>query len=129
VKTPRRRFVLALACAFPVAAQDSRDAGLVRLEALLQAQLSRPKGALPLPWRESILTPDPGRLVWRSRSLTVRPGGDVFRVALDPVTRWYFVAQAAGGSARPRFFGPIEETSEGQFVEALVIKGRKPVKP
>jgi len=115
---------------------EDSDVGLARLEAVLERQLGRRKGALPLPWRESILTPATARLVWHARSLSVRLGGDVFRVALDPVTRWYFVAQVPQGSVRPRFFGPIEETIEGSFVEAFAAAptpsappGRKRARP
>jgi hypothetical protein len=109
---------LGLALALPALAQERQDPGLLRLEAALEKQLSRRKGALPLPWRESILTPASERLVWRARSLVVHPGGDVFRVALDPTTRWYFVVQANGGG-RPRFFGPLEEAAMGVFVESF----------
>ena len=86
---------------------------------MLEKQLQRRKNALPLPWREAILAPATARLVWHPRSLALRPGGDSFRVAFDPQTQWYFVAQISSGGEQPRYFGPIAEKSTGVFAEAI----------
>lgn len=98
---------------------ESSEGGLKRLWTVLEKQLKRPKKALPLPWREAILPPNTSRLVWYPGMLSARPGGEVFRAAVDPMTQWYFVAQMPADDARPRFFGPIAEASPGVFVEAI----------
>ena len=90
-----------------------------RLWEVLEKQLQRPGSALPLPWREAILLPATARLVWHPRSQAARAGGEVFRVAIDPLTQWYFVAQVPADGARPRYFGPIVEAGPGVFVEAI----------
>ena len=101
-------------------AQEGRDEGLAALAALLEAQLARRKGALPLPWRESIVDPDRSRLVWYQRSFgSAAAPGDTFRVAFDPATRWYFVVRVSKGSARTKTFGPLERQPKGGFVEAF----------
>lgn len=126
--TPERRHVLglaALAALVPAFAQDGRDEGMAVLAAQLEKQLTRRKGALPLPWRESILDPDRARLVWHPRNYgTPAAAGDVFRVAFDPVTRWYFVVRVPKGGARTQYFGPFERQAKGGVVEAFA----KPVK-
>jgi len=101
------------------------DGGLLRLWSVLQKQLARRKDALPLPWRESIVTPSTARVVWYARSLSMRAGGDSFRVGFDPTTRWYFVAQAPAGGLMPRFFGPLEEDGKGVFVETFAPPSRQ----
>ncbi len=117
----RRRATLALALvlARPVRAQGPDGGGLARLAAVLEKQWSGRKGPLALPWKESILTPATARLVWYPRRLAPRPGGDAVRLAFDPLTQWYFVAQVSAGSPRPRYFGPLEERGKGHFVEAF----------
>ena len=100
-------------------APDGEDGGLKRLWAVLEVQLQRPRKALPLPWREAFLPPATARLVWHPRSMPARSGDARFRVAIDPLTQWYFVAQASSGGAQPRYFGPIAESSPGVFVDAI----------
>jgi hypothetical protein len=119
----QRRPVLGVFLGMPLApaawSQDDVDAGLKRLAVVLEAQLARRPGALPLPWRESIVAPAKARLVWFARSLVARSAPGSFRVAVDPLTRWYFVAHARGEGAPLQFFGPLEETRKGVFVESL----------
>lgn len=122
--TPARRTLLGLlalgATASVTRAQDGRDAGLAALAALLEKQLARKKGALPLPWRESILDPDRSRLVWHARNLSSAAApGDLFRVAYDPLTRWFFIVRVPRGGARARTYGPLEGQPKGGFVEAF----------
>jgi len=105
--------------------QDNRDPGLLRLEASVQQQIAQRKGASPLPWRACFITPDAGRLVWRPRS-AAGPGGGTYRVALDPQTRWYFVARGESGGGAIQFFGPLEETGKGVFVDALAVASESP---
>jgi hypothetical protein len=122
-----RRLVclLALAVSLGATAQDRRDEGLSRLAAMLDKQLSLRKGALPLPWSESILDPRASRLVWYPRSLTTRASkGDAYRVAFDPVTHWYFVARVPKGGGRLQYFGPLEAGDKGSFVEAFGRAGQ-----
>lgn len=119
----RRRLLAALlgcASATRALAQAGRDEGLAALAALLEAQLARRKGALPLPWRESIVDPDRARLVWHPRSFvsTAAPG-DTFRVAFDPATRWYFIVRVSKAPARSKTFGPLERQAKGGFAEAF----------
>lgn len=121
---PTRRRLLAALLAGTIAsrarAQQGRDEGLAALAALLEAQLARRKGALPLPWRESIVDPERSRLVWHQRSLTTAAApGDTFRVAYDPATRWYFVVRVGKGAASTRTYGPLERQAKGGFVEAF----------
>lgn len=104
-----------------VAAAGAADGGgLDRLARVLEKQLALAKGDA-LPWRESILVPATARLVWRPAGVRARPGGDAFRPAFDPLTHWYFVALVAQGSDKPRFFGPLEETRPGVFVESFGV--------
>lgn len=119
----RIALIWALAASLPARGAEG-GAGLARLAALVEKHLAaKGKGksaAAALPWRESILTPDTSRLVWYGRSLVARPGAETtYRVALDPATRWYFVAQVPKGGTRPRYFGPLEESDKGGFVEAF----------
>ncbi len=95
------------------------DGGLKRLWAALEKRLQQPRNALPLPWREAFLPPATARLVWHARSLTARTGGASFRVAIDPLTQWYFVAEVPADGVQPRYFGPIAEAEPGVFVEAI----------
>ncbi|MEO8124657.1 MAG: hypothetical protein ABI633_11465, partial [Burkholderiales bacterium] len=90
-----------------------------RLEQILETQLARGKGALPLPWSETILQPDTARFVWRAHSLSAPKGGGVFRVAIDPPTRWYYIGQAGTAGAPLTLYGPIEEAAKGRFIDAL----------
>ena len=123
--TARRRArrllcLLALTAGVGAPAQGQRDAGLDRLAALLERQLSQRKGALPLPWRESIIDPVASRLVWYPRSVVTRAtGGDAYRAAFDPSTRWYFVARVPKAGGRLQYFGPLEAVAKGVFVEAF----------
>ncbi len=109
----------AQALATPDVAPPDSGNGLSRLWAALEKQLQRPKNALPLPWREALPPPATARLVWHPRSLAVRSGGVMFRVGIDPLTQWYFVAQVPAGGAQLRYFGPIVEAHPGVFVEAI----------
>ncbi|MCO5124012.1 MAG: hypothetical protein M9915_09765 [Rhizobacter sp.] len=93
--------------------------GLRRLEAVLEKQLDRGKRALPLPWRETILEPDTARLVWWPRTLRSPAGAGGYRVALDPPTRWYYIAWTGAAGGRLTFYGPLEESAKGSFVDAL----------
>ena len=122
--TPSRRAVLGALLAGAASAgslaQEGRDEGLAALAAQLEAQLARRKGALALPWHESIIDPDRSRLVWHQRTLTSAAApGDSFRVAFDPVTHWYFVVRVSKGTARTKTFGPLERLPKGGFVEAF----------
>ena len=123
--TPPRRgrrwvCLLALAASLGASAQGQRDDGLGRLASVLEKQLSQRKGALPLPWRESILDPVASRLVWYPRSVATRATkGDAYRAAFDPVTRWYFVARVPKAGGRLQYFGPLEAGAKGAFVEAF----------
>lgn len=95
------------------------EPGLRRLEAVLEKRLDQGKSALPLPWHETILKPKTARLVWRPRTLPSPAGVGGFRVAIDPPTRWYFVAGTGSAGAPLTFYGPLEEGAKGAFVEAL----------
>ncbi len=113
--------VFAQASAPRASTRDMRgdDPGLLRFESALEQQLARGKDALPLPWRETILKPDTARLVWRPRTLPSPAGAGGFRAAIDPPTRWYYVAWTGGAGAPLTLYGPLEEGAKGAFVDAL----------
>ncbi len=129
--TRRRRFVFALVALgwAHVVAQEATppaegiggrdDPGLRRLEAVLEKQLDLGKNALPLPWRVTILKPNTARLVWWPRTLPSPAGTGGFRVAIDPPTRWYYIAWTGDVGAPLTFYGPLEEGAKGAFVDAL----------
>lgn len=97
------------------------DPGLQRLEATLATQLARGRDALPLPWRETILKPNTARLVWRAHSLSAPKEGDIFRVAIDPPTRWYYIGRIPRAGMLLTLYGPLEEGAKGTFRRRAVV--------
>jgi hypothetical protein len=120
-------FVLlpALAAAAPEAPKQAGEAAvrqpphvaaLARLHAELRSHLVQNGSRAPLPWRDAVVMPETEQLVWSPRTLRWNKGRVTFRVALDPGTRWYYVARA-DRRGPTRYFGPIDQRADGSFVD------------
>jgi hypothetical protein len=99
----------------PSAAARRDQAALRELGTELRRHLQQRGSRAPLPWREAVLEPDADQLVWGG-SLRWNKGRVTYRVAFDPVTRWYYVVRA-DKRGPTLFFGPIDHNAEGQFVD------------
>jgi hypothetical protein len=93
-------------------------APLVRLEVALSRQLVSKRRSPVVSWRESAVSPELDQLVWGKVGQRVPGGSAVYRAAVDPRTRWYYVTRAE--TSKPvQFFGPLEELADGIFVDAF----------
>jgi hypothetical protein len=94
----------------------TQEAALQKLHADMRRHLYQKGSLAPMPWREAIVIPDDTTLVWGPRAQRWNKGRLSYRVAVDPKTRWYYVVKTdSRGNAL--YFGPIEETADGSFVD------------
>jgi hypothetical protein len=123
---------LALACALAAAQTPAPKVGaaparakaqqqlaaLARFEEALLKEVAQARGTPAVHWRETIVRPDPERLIWGEKTTRVPGFMPLYRAALDPKTRWFYVTRSVG-EASPRYFGPIDEVSEGLYEDVF----------
>jgi hypothetical protein len=107
----------------PAVRPERYAAPLVRLEVALSRQLVSKRRSPVVTWREAAVSPELDQLVWGKVAQRVPGGSAVYRTAVDPRTRWYYVTRAE--SQRPvQFFGPLEELADGIFVDAFATPSK-----
>jgi hypothetical protein len=107
----------------PAVRPERYAAPLVRLEVALSRQLVSKRRSPVVSWREAAVSPELDQLVWGKISQRVPGGSAVYRAAVDPRTRWYYVTRAE--THKPvQFFGPLEELADGVFVDAFAAPSR-----
>jgi hypothetical protein len=111
----------------PAVRPERYAAALVRLEAALGRQLASKRRSPVVTWREAAVSPELDQLLWGQGAQRVAGGSAVYRAAVDPRTRWYYVTRAE--TNKPvQFFGPLEELADGIFADAFAApsKGTAP---
>ena len=107
----------------PAVRPERYAAALVRLEAALARQLASKRRSPVVTWREAAVSPELDQLVWGQGAQRVSGGSAVYRTAVDPRTRWYYVTRAE--TNKPvQFFGPLEELVDGVFADAFAAPSK-----
>ena len=107
----------------PAVRPERHAAALVRLESALGRQLASKRRSPVIMWREAVVSPELDQLVWGQSAQRVPGGSAVYRAAVDPRTRWYYVTRAE--SNKPvQFFGPLEELVDGVFADAFAAPSK-----
>ena len=107
----------------PAVRPERYAAALTRLEAALSRQLLSKRRSPVVTWREAAVSPELDQLVWGKLGQRVPGGSAVYRAAVDPRTRWYYVTRDE--THKPvQFFGPLEELADGVFADAFAASSK-----